>query len=441
MVSLDRVLRQAEIAGHDPRTVLRDAAISRDLDNARSLASVLHHRITDTVDLHPASDRYTDWIPTVDNPAWQRHIRELADAADTRRDQLGHHTAAEAPAWAVAAFGDVPDDDAQRERWTERASAVAAHRELTGHDDPDVALPGPPKRGQVEAYASWRAGWRALGRDEATREEAELSDGQLRVRVRAYEREKAWEPDYVAPELSGTMQAARRHRDTATVREAEASHETDPKRREQLERQAAEGSALADLFERQKTQLDKADEIRGLWYAHTAATRTAADRARDELGSRGINPDTDARAVTAEEWFDAHRADQAVEDQHRAITDEHDLTDVAEQRDQAQREAQPESRDAAEASVPDIREQAAAEPKRVPRGDENDWTRVPTADQTADSITRAQRSLNEIRQRDAEDRRREAEHARARQLSDWLHDDRNAERAAQRDDDRQLGRG
>jgi hypothetical protein len=441
MVTLDRVLRQAEIAGHDPRTVLRDAALSRDLDNARSLASVLHHRITDTVDLHPASDRYSYWIPAVDNPAWQRHLRELAEAADARRDQLGHHTTAEAPAWAVAAFGDVPDDDAQRERWAERASAVAAHRELTGHDDADVALPGPPKRGQVEAYASWRAGWRALGRDEATREEAELSDGQLRVRVRAYEREKAWEPDYVAPELSGTTQAARRHRDTATVREAEASHETDPQRREQLEREAAEASALADLFELQKTQLDKADEIRGLWYAHTAATRAAADRARDELSSRGINPDTDDRAVTAEDWFDAHRADQVVEDPHRAITDEHDLTDVTEQRDQAQREAQPESRDAAETSVPDIREQVAAEPKRGPRIDDNDWTRVPTADQTADSITRAQRALNEIRQRDAEDRRREVDQARDRQLNHWHQDDRNAERAAQRDEGRELDRG
>jgi conjugative relaxase-like TrwC/TraI family protein len=441
MVSLDRVLRQAEIAGHDPRTALRAAARSRDLDNARSLASVLHHRITDTVDLHPASDRYTDWIPTVDNPAWQRHLRELAEAADTRRDHLGRDTAAEAPAWAVDAFGPVPDDDAQRERWTERAGAVAAHRELTGHDDADVALPGPPKRGQVEAYASWRAGWRALGRDEATREEAELSDGQLRVRVRAYEREKAWEPDYVAPELSGTTQAARRHRDTATVREAEASHETDPQRREQLEREAAEASALADLFERQKTQLDKADEIRALWYAHTAATRGAADRARDELGSRGINPDTDDRAVTAEDWFDAHRADQVVEDPHRAITDEHDLTDVTEQRDQAQREAQPESRDPAETSLADIREQTAAEPKRSPRGDDNDWTRVPTADQTADSITRAQRALNEIRQRDAEDRRREADQVRTRQLNHWHHNDRNAERAAQRNEERPLDRG
>jgi conjugative relaxase-like TrwC/TraI family protein len=232
LLSLDRILRQAEIAGHDPRTVLREAAASRDFDHARSLASVLHHRITDTVDLHPASDNYAGWMPAVHNPAWQRHLRELGDAADARRDQLGHQVATEGPAWAVAAFGPVPDDRDERDAWAERAAAVAAHRELTGHEDPEVALPGPPKRGQVEAYASWRAGWRALGRDEAAREEAELSDGQLRVRVRAYEREKAWEPDYVAPDLAATIQAAQRPRDIATVREAEALDLTPPSGRD-----------------------------------------------------------------------------------------------------------------------------------------------------------------------------------------------------------------
>ena len=38
-ISLARVLRQAEIAGHDPDHVLRDAVTSRDLGDARSLAS------------------------------------------------------------------------------------------------------------------------------------------------------------------------------------------------------------------------------------------------------------------------------------------------------------------------------------------------------------------------------------------------------------------
>ena len=44
-------------------SVLRDATTHRDLGNAYGLASVLHHRSADAVDLHSASDRYTDWIP------------------------------------------------------------------------------------------------------------------------------------------------------------------------------------------------------------------------------------------------------------------------------------------------------------------------------------------------------------------------------------------
>src|SRR5206468_6908837 len=127
----------------------------------------------------------------------------------------------------IEALGRVPDQPDEQDVWTRRAAAVAAHRELTGHDDPDVVLPGPPKRGQVEAYASWRAAWRALGRDEASRAEAEMSDGQLRARVRAYQREEAWAPDYVAPELSGTKQAAQRHRSTAQLRAAAAEQEAD----------------------------------------------------------------------------------------------------------------------------------------------------------------------------------------------------------------------
>jgi hypothetical protein len=173
---------------------------------------------------------------------------------------------------------------------------------------------------------------------------------------------------------------------------------------------------------------------------HTPPVHAPPQTAPATNSAPAASTPTPTSAVTAEEWFDAHRADQTIEDQHRAITDEHDLAVVAEQRDQARRGAQPESRDAAESSLPDIREQAATEPKRVPRGNDNDWTRVPTADQTADSITRAQRALSEIRQRDAEDRHREVDQARSRQLNHWHHDDRQAERDAQRKDDRQLDR-
>ena len=134
------------------------------------------------------------------------------------------------------------------------------------------------------------------------------------------------------------------------------------------------------MLDRQAAQLEKADDIRAHWYAHTANTRAAEQRARVELAARGIDPDTDERDTTAEQWLDAHRADQAVEDQHREITDEHDLTDLAEARDADQRA----SRTRTVAATPprptsaDIRDQAAREPKREPRA-EHDWTRVPTA--------------------------------------------------------------
>jgi conjugative relaxase-like TrwC/TraI family protein len=433
IVSLTRVLRQAEVAGHDPDRVLRDAIASRELGDARSLASVLHHRISDTVDLHPAGDRYVDWTPKVDDPVWRAHLNDLAAIADRRRSQLGHEVAESRPQWAIEAFGPPPEDPAARTAWVKRAAAIAAHRELTGHDDPDIALPGPPKPGHVEAYASWRSAWRELGRDEATRAEAEMSDGQLRMRVRAYEREKAWAPDYVAPELSGTLQAAQRHRTTAELRAAEAEREADARRRAELEREAGESGALADVLNQQAAQLEKADEIRALWYAHTAATRAAEQRARDELGARGVDPDHAEDTATAEQWLAAHRAEQAGEDQHRQITDEADLAEVVDQRDADLRSVEPRpSADAAETNLADIREQAAAQPKR-PARTEHDWTRVPSANETADSISRAQRALSELEQRRRIDERRSNEEARARQLTQWHRDDQAVTHARKRD--------
>jgi conjugative relaxase-like TrwC/TraI family protein len=439
--SLTRVLRQAELAGHDPDQVLRNAVISRDLADARSLASVLHQRITDTTDLHPKGDTYTDWTPTVDDPAWQRHLNEIAKLADRRRAELGHQVAEARPQWALDALGEVPDERTARAAWIRRAGSVAAHRELTDHDDSGAALPGPPKQGQVEAYASWRAAWRALDRDEASRAEAEMSDGQLRARVRAYEREQAWAPAYVAPDLSGTIQAAARHRGTAELRAAAAANETDTQRKAKLGREATEARALADLLDREAEQLQKADDARAKWYAHTAGTRAAEQRARTELAARGVDPDTAEDTTTAEQLLADQRHGIAEDDHHRQVTDEHELTHVAEQQDADLRAIEPEPHhDAAETNLPDIRDTAAREPK-PPVQAEHDWTRVTTPDQAADHVTRAQRALAEISRRDNADTRRAAEEARSRQLANWHHERTSDHAVKHREDDRALGRG
>jgi hypothetical protein len=430
--SLTRVLRRAELAGHDPQQVLRDAVTSRALDGARQLTNVLHHRITENVTLDPVGDSYRDWIPRVEDPQWRRYLDQLADAADSRRESLGRKVAETPPQWAIESLGPVPADADQREEWVRKAGIVAAHREQTGHDDPATALGAPPKPGQVEAYASWRAAWRALGRPEADRDEIEMSDGQLRLRIRAYEREKAWAPRYVANDLAGTTQAAEKHRRTAALRAAEAAAIDDAATRARLEQQAAEATALAEVLDARAAELERADQVRAEWYLHTAETRAAADRASAELSARLAAADRADELISADDWLAEHRQAQRAEDAHRHVTDETDLADV-----NAQREADLRAVDhslptgAVEPPAPDIRQVAAEEPAQV----DEDHVRVPTAEETADIVARAQRALAEMERRRAAEEQHAAEEARAEQLARWHADDHaaEAERAHQRD--------
>ncbi|MFD8500137.1 MobF family relaxase [Amycolatopsis sp. NPDC059657] len=412
--TLARLLRRAELAGHDPRQVLTDAITVRTLSGSRQLTNVLHHRITEATRLDPVGDTYTDWLPQVEDPQWATYLRSLATTADRRRHELGDQLAAEPAPWAVEAFGPVPDDPDKRKEWAKQAGIVAAHRELTGHDDPDAALGPAPKPGQVEAYASWRSAWRALGHPESGRDELEMSDGQLRMRVRAHEREVAWEPRYVADELAGTHQAIQARRQTATMRRAEADTATDPVERDRLTREAVEADALADLLDERARQLADADEVRAQWFAHTAETRASADRAKAELYSRRCVDGQDEQPVTTAEWLAAHAEATAAEDVHRDVVDEADLADVVEQRavDTAAVEPLPHP-DAAETGVDDVRDIADGEPAVVSAQE----VRVPSAEETADTITRAQRALREIAARQAMEENHAAEEAQAAELA------------------------
>jgi conjugative relaxase-like TrwC/TraI family protein len=409
--TLHRLLRRVELAGHDVRRVLTEVVTSRDLAGARQLTNVIHHRITNAASLDPVGERHGDWIPQVDDPAWQHYLTVLAEHADTRRDQLGRELADAPPQWALEALGPVPARDDERGAWIDRAGAVAAQRELTGHEDEATAIGAPPKAGKAEAYASWRAAWHALGRPEADRDEAEMSDGQLLIRIRAYQREQAWAPPYVANELAGTRQAADHHRQTAMLRAAAASAEDGE--RTLLERQAADAEALALALDERVTQLIEADEARARWYAHTAATRAAADRAQAELASRRANRETDEQVTTPEDTLGTAHADEA---DGFTITDEADFADVADQREADGRGINDTAHsDASETCVPDIREIASEERHRQP-GDE---VRVPTAGESADAVCRARRALAEIRAREQEDARRAPEETRAEELARW----------------------
>jgi hypothetical protein len=282
--TLNGLLRRVELTGQDPKQVLTDAVTRRSFDDARQITSVLHSRISDRVRLDPVGDAFADWMPTVENPQWQDYITMLAQIADERRSDLGRQAAIDAPVWAVDALGapPAPDRAEHRAAWEDRAASVTAYREMAGHDDESDPLGQPPKPGQAETYAAWRAAWRALGRPEADRAEAEMSTGQLRVRIKAYEREEAWAPDYVANQLAGTRQAADKHRHDATLWDAQAATTIEQDAATRLADEAGKSTALARALEDRAVQLADADEARAAWYAHTAATRAAAERAAAE---------------------------------------------------------------------------------------------------------------------------------------------------------------
>jgi hypothetical protein len=262
----------------------------------------------------------------------------------------------------------------------------------------------------VEEYASWWASWRALSRPDTDVEERELSDGQLRMRVRAMERENAWQPRYVARELSGTTQAAERERQTAVIRQAEA----DAARRDlsssressgdnagndrvaRLEQEAAEAAARAGELAEQAKQLEQADTVRAQWYAHTANTRAADQRARLELSRRGVDVDDPSGRVTARELLEAQSLGIEVDDLRREVTAEHDLAEVAAARDEDARVFDDRVSDGAETGLVDVRE--SSQGPVAEQDGLGDWTRVPDAGEVAEDVDVSHRAAHEVEQ-------------------------------------------
>jgi hypothetical protein len=425
--SLTRILRRAELSGHDAGRVLLVAVAERPLDGARNVTNVLYRRIADQHRFDPAGQSWVEWSPRVDNPEWRRYLATLADAADARARELGRDVAEQAPGWAIEALGALPEDELARGEWEQRAAAVAAYRELAGHDDPvnggaADALGPAPQPGEVEAYAAYRAAWRALGRPEIDREETELSDGQLRMRVRAWEREKPWAPRYVGNELAGTHQAAAHQHRVAALREAEAAAaevKGDGAAQAGLAQDVADAAALARTLDKRAVELQALDDARAQWLAHTAMTRAKAERSAAMLAERHAADTEPEPVVTAAEWLAAHRTADAAEEQHREVTE----ADLAPEGDDAARSTGGPTQDhVVEADATDLREVAEAEPAQVAE----DIVRVPTAADVTASRVQADRAVAEIRARTAEDDHLDEED-RADQLARWHHQDQAAD--------------
>jgi hypothetical protein len=310
-------------------------------------------------------------------------------------------------------------------------AVVAAHREITEHHDPVVALGSPPAPGQPELFASWRAACRALGREEAAREEAELSNGQLRLRVRAWAREQVWAPAYVADELAATCRAAESHRASAVLLQAEADSGTAGPDVHRLRNEARDSAALAEALDLRATALREADHARALWFAHTAATRVAGERAADELDRRRLEATVEPD-VTAEEWLELHRQATLREERARDIRTA-DLADGAEVPERPGA-----AFNAAQTDLTGWVDLTSGPPAPIGPLDHAQGadqlsatlTRVPSAEETATVLALAREALRTLAARESLDREREASEAHVRICSSYDASERDANASA-----------
>jgi len=128
-----------------------------------------------------------------------------------------------------------------------------------------------------------------------------------------------------------------------------------------------------------------------VWTVHTAGTRDTAERAEAELKARGITLDDEHR-VTSEQWLAEHERDTELADVERVVTAEHDLAGA----DDDRRDVPGRSEVVGETAVPDIRETAVPD---VTEHRDAEPGRVPSADETAVAVARAQEALAEAQAR------------------------------------------
>ncbi len=310
--TLTRLLRAADLAGHDTEDLLRRALEGRDFAGARSVAGVLHgrvSRITGTPEPQAAAS-YADRTPVIEDPEADRFARELATAMDERVALLGNQVAMDRPVWALRYLGEVPADPVERAEWTGRAGTAAAYREERGYADEIEAIGPAPERGSPEQRASWHAAYVALELPDEGREVAAATDGELWARRAAYERDASWAPPYVADELRDAHIAEDTYRADAVLAWHRADAAPDEAERAGALREAGEYGALAQEVGAYREALTEVAEARRRWHAATELDRQRALTADTELRRR--HPEAEIPPLhTAEEAVTSNAAHEA----------------------------------------------------------------------------------------------------------------------------------
>ena len=280
--ALHQRLRAAQLAGHDISTLI-DQITAAPMDRARSITSVLHHRLQRLAlaDLrHDAT--WAQRTPATAPPL----AHELAAALDDRARAFGECLAASPEPWLARHLGVlVPGaSPALREEYTCRAGTAAAYREAAGITNPGQAVAPMPHRGNPELEAMRKAVLVAL----EIRNEADilrgLDRGELEARAFQGQRVRAAAPPDVSTRLRLAAQA-----------EADAWQQAAGARTRHDHTAAGSAAALATQLAAQRQRLEAGHARYEQWSASTRDIRDTAGKATAELQRRGqAQPDAGA---------------------------------------------------------------------------------------------------------------------------------------------------
>jgi hypothetical protein len=315
---LSNLLRTIEQEGHDPKASLAHAVmdgrgfLTKSGEPVKSIAMVLQARISQTYEeatgakpgvAVPSEAR----MPAGLSEDMERYLRQIDEAQDNRRRELGTQVAEEAPAWAVSRLGPVPAEPTERLEWEHKAGVAAGYRESRGWTDARRAVDNTPGISTPERRAAWHQAADAIGYSEDSREEAGMSEGQLRNRIAAFRNEQKWAPAHADEALKS------------------ASREVDEARTEAL---LAKDASDAEFWRKEEANrrddaevLGRTAEARDAWSEETAAAYALYKRAVDELKERGLPPvGQEPDRMTTAEWM-ASQTDEVEDPEEVAEVD------------------------------------------------------------------------------------------------------------------------
>ncbi|MBN9739471.1 MULTISPECIES: MobF family relaxase [unclassified Pseudonocardia] len=309
--SLLTVLAEAELGGHDPETVLREAVHRRELGSAENVSDVLRWRIARALprrvpDDPSAAQRFPAWTVNGDD-ARARQQNRLAPLIGARARQLGENAADEQAQWAVEHLGPIPEVEHEpeaHESWVQRAGEAAGYREYTGIPAESTTLGPAPAAEDVHARAWWTRAVVALGGESAMPRHHSLSDAELAETIRTWERTRMSAPVYAADALGAAHTRLHEAQVSAVLSGAQRDNpRAEEHEREQSWSRAEELEATVRIARADVADWSAAHTRRAEWFAGVRDVADDARLAAEELRRRG----RDWRIDPEPEQFCQHR--------------------------------------------------------------------------------------------------------------------------------------